>query len=91
MSAVIVGWFSLLEAPTMSQSAFLAEHARLTRRFFLQAGVASAAALQVPRRIWAADAGKSKPEKAGARQDPYFTPLDDFRDVSRGKPVPHTL
>lgn len=74
----------------MSQAAFLAEHARLTRRFFLQTGVASAVALQ-SRRVWAADSGKSKPDKAGARQDPYFTPLDDFRDVSRGKPVPHSL
>ena len=30
-------------------------------------------------------------DKTGAMQDPYFTPADDFRDVSRGKPIPHTL
>ncbi|MCE9608492.1 MAG: molybdopterin-dependent oxidoreductase [Planctomycetia bacterium] len=33
----------------------------------------------------------AKPDKAGARQDPYFTPVEDFRDVSRGKPLPHSL
>lgn len=31
------------------------------------------------------------PDKAGAKAEPYFTPLGDFRDVSRGRPVPHTL
>lgn len=32
-----------------------------------------------------------KDDKAGVMPDPYFTPADDFRDVSRGKPIPHTL
>ena len=32
-----------------------------------------------------------KGDKAGVMPDPYFTPADDFRDVSRGKPIPHTL
>lgn len=70
---------------------FLAEHQRLTRRYFLQAGIAGAAAWQVAGRLTAADAKPAKPDKAGAKQDPYFTPNDDFRDVSRGEPVPHTL
>ena len=34
---------------------------------------------------------KVKPEKAGARPEPYFTPSMNFRDVSRGKPLPHSL
>lgn len=34
---------------------------------------------------------KVKPEKAGARPEPYFTPSVNFRDVSRGKPLPHSL
>jgi DMSO/TMAO reductase YedYZ molybdopterin-dependent catalytic subunit len=36
-------------------------------------------------------APRVKPEKAGIRLDPYFTPPEDFRDVSRGKPLPHSL
>ncbi|MEJ7590940.1 MAG: hypothetical protein WKF77_05280 [Planctomycetaceae bacterium] len=32
-----------------------------------------------------------KPEKGGVRPDPYFTPSEDFRDVSRGTPLPHSL
>lgn len=30
-------------------------------------------------------------DKGGVRPDPYFTPAEDFRDVSRGKPLPHSL
>ena len=102
----------------MRRNDFLAEHVRLTRRFFLQAGLATTALGQA----WAADnpppappaddktkaaapsaqkspptakepepTKRAKPEKAGARGEPYFTPADDFRDVSRGKPVPHSL
>src|SRR5262245_3768269 len=68
---------------------FLARHAELTRRYFLRAGVACAAG-------WtggSARAGPLPPELAGAveKLEPYFTPLAEFRDVSRGKPVPHSL
>jgi DMSO/TMAO reductase YedYZ molybdopterin-dependent catalytic subunit len=34
---------------------------------------------------------REKPPKAGAKQDPFFTPIADFHDVSRGKPLPHSL
>lgn len=34
---------------------------------------------------------REKPAKAGAKQDPFFTPAIDFHDVSRGKPLPHSL
>lgn len=30
-------------------------------------------------------------DKAGVQADPYLTPAKEFRDVSRGKPIPHTL
>lgn len=33
----------------------------------------------------------AKPPKAGAKLDPFFTPAEEFHDVSRGKPLPHTL
>ncbi len=76
---------------------FLDEHLALSRRYFLQLGLAAAAASQVVVSSSAAqDAGDkpkrpAKPDKAGAKADPYFTKVAEFRDVSRGKPVPHSL
>jgi DMSO/TMAO reductase YedYZ molybdopterin-dependent catalytic subunit len=68
---------------------FLARHADLTRRFFLRAGVACAAGWTAS----SARAGPLPPELAGPveKLEPYFTPLANFQDVSRGKPVPHSL
>jgi DMSO/TMAO reductase YedYZ molybdopterin-dependent catalytic subunit len=68
---------------------FLAEHLRLTRRFFLRTGAVCMAAGGWP----SASAGPPAPElnEALAKLEPYFTPPADFRDVSRGKPVPHSL
>jgi DMSO/TMAO reductase YedYZ molybdopterin-dependent catalytic subunit len=67
---------------------FLAEHAAVTRRFFLGAGVAGAAALAQPGR-----AAELPAELAPALEklEPYLTPPAEFRDVSRGRPIPHTL
>lgn len=69
---------------------FLTRHRELTRRFFLRAGAAWAAA-----GLAATDAraGSLPPELAAAvdKLEPYFTPPKDFGDVSRGKPVPHSL
>jgi DMSO/TMAO reductase YedYZ molybdopterin-dependent catalytic subunit len=68
---------------------FLAEHAAVTRRFFLGAGAAWAAAgLAVPAR--AADL-PAELAPALEKLEAYFTPPAEFRDVSRGKPIPHTL
>lgn len=78
-------------------NAFLAEHADCTRRFFLQAGLTGAASFSLMQN---SDSTEDKPaaapkpvkiEKAGAFRKPYFTPSAQFRDVSRGKPVPHSL
>jgi DMSO/TMAO reductase YedYZ molybdopterin-dependent catalytic subunit len=68
---------------------FLAEHAELTRRYFLRAGLACAVAAAA----WPADAKPPAPELARALEgiEPYITPADKFGDVSRGKPVPHSL
>ncbi|HET6422851.1 MAG TPA: molybdopterin-dependent oxidoreductase [Planctomycetaceae bacterium] len=72
---------------------FLEEHVELTRRRFVQAGLASAAALSLVSATTSADETPKpvKIEKAGAFPEPYFTPPIHFRDVSRGKPVPHSL
>ncbi len=88
----------------MPPLSFLDEHRSLSRRFFLGAGIAGWAELQfVGQAAFAqttqpvaspapAKASKRvKPEKAGIRREPYFTPTEDFRDVSRGTPLPHSL
>lgn len=77
-------------------SPFLNEHVELSRRFFLQAGLSagmygSILTAAVRGDEAAPQKAKPKPDKAGAGPEPYFTPVNDFRDVSRGKPVPHSL
>lgn len=70
---------------------FLSKHRELTRRYFIGLGAAGAAAL----RWWPleARADATPPELAKALEtlEPYFIPQDQFRDVSRGKPLPHSL
>ena len=70
---------------------FLDEHHDLTRRYFLRLGAAGAAAVG----FWPLVArGESPtPELAAAieKLESYFTPPEKFRDVSRGKPLPHSL
>src|SRR5437016_8566993 len=70
---------------------FVSEHQVLTRRYFLRLGAAGAAALG----LWpfSARAGPLAPELAKALEtlEPYFTSQEKFRDVSRGKPLPHSL
>ncbi len=78
----------------MIQTPFHREHHELTRRYFLQLGVVGAAAgtlLQNAATSFAQEPSKPKHDTAGAWPDPYFTSANDFRDVSRGKPIPHTL
>ena len=68
---------------------FLAEHLAVTRRHLLKMGVAASALTG-----WSIlQAAERSPEvaEAIAKLEPYFTPAEDFRDVSRGKPVPHSL
>jgi DMSO/TMAO reductase YedYZ molybdopterin-dependent catalytic subunit len=70
---------------------FLFEHQELNRRYFLRLGVMSAAAFG----CWpnASEAEPLSPILAKAIEalEPYFTPQEKFRDVSRGKPLPHSL
>jgi len=64
---------------------FLAEHAAITRRFFLRLGAVGLAANASPGRA------ASDLARVIANLEPYFTPPDEFRDVSRGKPLPHAI
>ncbi len=73
---------------------FLNEHARLTRRYFLQAGAAGAAlSLAAPLAHGAEFWAERSPELAAAidKLEEFFTAPARFRDVSRGKPLPHSL
>ncbi|MBM3970221.1 MAG: hypothetical protein FJ302_10205 [Planctomycetes bacterium] len=70
---------------------FLLEHQRLTRRFFLGAGATGAVLLSVlPRSMRAGDVAPELAESI-SKLESFMTPLAEFRDVSRGKPVPHSL
>jgi DMSO/TMAO reductase YedYZ molybdopterin-dependent catalytic subunit len=70
---------------------FLAEHEKLTRRYFLRAGAVCVAAAGG----WSVAAGAEPPApelaKALDQLEPFFTTQEEFRDVSRGTPLPHSL
>jgi DMSO/TMAO reductase YedYZ molybdopterin-dependent catalytic subunit len=70
---------------------FFAEHLRLTRRFFLRTGAAFAAATGTLSSARGVEPSTPELAKAMAKLEPYFTPPAQFRDVSRGKPLPHSL
>src|SRR5262245_51959290 len=70
---------------------FLAEHRRLTRRFFLGLGAAGTAALAIRPRVGQAAPDDPLLAKAIAELESFFTLQQNFRDVSRGKPLPHSL
>jgi DMSO/TMAO reductase YedYZ molybdopterin-dependent catalytic subunit len=75
---------------------FLSHHAELTRRYFLQAGVAVTAitALRPTGEIGVAAEPLSLEQRFNELTnglESYFTAPDQFRDVSRGTPIPHTL
>jgi len=68
---------------------FLFDHRELTRRYFLRLGVAGVAGMGIL--PWRDVRGESSGNSATRDLEPYFTPQDKFRDVSRGKPLPHSL
>jgi len=69
----------------------LAEHRRLTRRFFLRSGSAGLVALgSLP--LFGEEFQQAPDlQKAIAGLESYLTSLPEFRDVSRGSPKPHSL
>ncbi|MGZ0173401.1 MAG: molybdopterin-dependent oxidoreductase [Planctomycetales bacterium] len=67
------------------------DHAALSRRYFLGLGVAGAAALKsLPLQAEESTDLPSLNDTIG-KLESWLTGMDDFRDVSRGKPVPHSL
>lgn len=71
--------------------AFVKDHRRLTRRFFLRSGIGASAALSLLSRIQGTEIDSTALADAIKKLEPFFTPAQDFRDVSRGKPLPHSL
>ena len=70
---------------------FLADHERQTRRFFLSAGAMGVVALKQRPSFGQAPPENATLKDAIAGLESFFTLPGDFRDVSRGKPIPHTL
>jgi DMSO/TMAO reductase YedYZ molybdopterin-dependent catalytic subunit len=71
---------------------FLTEHAELTRRWFLSLG----AGVSLAGPVLGAGPGARPRELVRALEklkadESYFTPQDEFQDVSRGTPKPHSL
>ena len=75
----------------MGLSNFLNEHDAVTRRFFLRCGAAGiAAASAMP--VFAEEVDRAPElQKVLKELETWLTRQDDFRDVSRGKPKPHSL
>ncbi len=70
---------------------FLRDHERLTRRFFLGLSGAAAATLSQSSLFGAESKRAPKLQEAIDKLESWLTLQDDFRDVSRGKPKPHSL
>jgi DMSO/TMAO reductase YedYZ molybdopterin-dependent catalytic subunit len=75
----------------MNRQHFLASHRHATRRYFLRWGGAGFAALQtLPLFAHPGDEGEPL-EQAIDDLPPWLTDPNDFQDVSRGNPKPHSL
>ena len=75
----------------MNRQHFLASHRLTTRRFFLRCGGAGLVALQsLPLLAQSDDEGEPL-ELAIDDLPPWLTDPNDFQDVSRGNPKPHSL
>jgi DMSO/TMAO reductase YedYZ molybdopterin-dependent catalytic subunit len=68
---------------------FLSEHEFLSRRFFLSLGAASTVLSQLP--MAAAATRDPILDTAVAKLEEFLTTPNQFRDVSRGTPLPHSL
>jgi DMSO/TMAO reductase YedYZ molybdopterin-dependent catalytic subunit len=70
---------------------FLDDHLKLTRRLFLSAGAASVAVAGHWPSAFGAEPPAPELARALANLESYFTPPENFQDVSRGQPLPHSL
>lgn len=70
---------------------FLSDHLQLTRRHLLGLGAAGAAAWAMSPLANADESRDAEFQAAIDNLESWLTPAGKFRDVSRGKPVPHSL
>src|SRR3990172_10087583 len=77
--------------PMSDREQFLLRHEQSARRYFLRLGVAGSAAWSFRPSTAGADPPAPRLAKALETLEPFFTPQEKFRDVSRGKPLPHSL
>lgn len=71
--------------------AFVRQHHLLTRRYFLGLGALGVAATRAHAIDESASTWNDELQIAVAEIEPWLTRQDDFRDVSRGNPKPHSL
>jgi hypothetical protein len=76
---------------TSPSDELIVEHSPLSRRYFLGLGAVGAAAWAMSPLAAAEPQGNAALQAAIDQLEPWLTPHDQFRDVSRGKPVPHSL
>jgi hypothetical protein len=76
---------------TQNAERLVVEHQQFTRRYFLRLGTVGVAALKLLPVMAQADSTAPELARAIEALEPYFTPAEKFRDVSRGKPLPHAL
>lgn len=69
------------------QNRFIREHSLITRRFFFGLGAIGATAYHS---LYANEPDETL-KKYIKKLDPWITAQDDFQDVSRGRPKPHSL
>ena len=70
---------------------FLADHRRLTRRYFLGCGAAGVTAMSSLPILASDKEGETMLPGVVDDLESWLTSQDDFRDVSRGNPKPHSL
>jgi len=70
---------------------WLTEHTHLTRRYFLRCGMASVAAMNSLPLLTVRAEREPALQRAIDGIEPWLTRQDDFGDVSRGNPKPHSL
>lgn len=74
------------------RSEFISEHVRLTRRFLLQCGASSASAMFAAVTLAQGNASRDPQlQLAIEKIESWLTKQDEFGDVSRGNPKPHSL
>lgn len=76
---------------TSQVDGFFDEHAEVTRRFFLRCGTTGLVALQSASLMASSQQRDARLQKEIDELETWLTRLDDFQDVSRGNPKPHSL